>query len=239
MAKFVLVHGAWHGGWCWEKLRPALEARGHTIAAPDLPGHGSDGADPTLVTLDDYRRRVVETVEAQGAPVILVGHSMGGIVVSAVAEAVPDDVAALVYLCAFLPRDGESLSSLEATNPRPTVSPPIERRPDGKSLSVPAEHHKRLFYGNCSDADVAWAQARHRPQPIAPFVTPVALSDARFGRVPKHYVECTGDEAISIELQRAMIAASPGVRVHTMATDHSPFLSDPEGLADVLDRIAA
>ena len=81
MATFVLIHGAWHGGWCWRKVVPHLEAAGHTVIAPDLPSHGDDPTPAAEVTLDDYVRRVCEILDAQDEPVVLVGHSMGGLLV--------------------------------------------------------------------------------------------------------------------------------------------------------------
>ena len=237
MAHFVLIHGAWHGAWCWHKLIPLLEARGHTVSAPDLPGHGNDPLPQAEQSMDGYVGRIAEALKAAPGPVILLGHSMGGMPVSAAAEAMPDRVAALVYLCAFLPRNGEHLMAIEERNPRSTVPPAAEFADDG-TATIPAEKHRALFYGDVSEADMADAQSHLVPQSGAPFMTPVSLSEDRFGAIPKHYVECTEDGAISIELQRDMIAATPGVTVHTMKADHSPFLSDPGGLAEILDGIA-
>ncbi len=237
MATFLLIHGAWHGGWCWEALTPELEARGHEAHALDLPAHGDDPAEPGGVTMDDYVARVTTGLRALPEPAILLGHSMGGMVVSAAAESERGRVRALVYLCAFLPRDGESLASIEHRNPRPTVSSRILADEAGGTLAIAPEHHRALFYGDVDDAVVARAQGRLRPQPMAPFVARLSLGEA-FAGTPKHYVECTRDGAISIELQRDMVAATPGVTVHTLDADHSPFLSHPAALAAILDRIA-
>ena len=236
MAHFVLIHGAWHGAWCWEKLIPLLEAKGHTAAAPDLPGHGDDPAPAAEQSMDGYVARIAETLDAAPEPAILLGHSMGGMPISAAAEAHPDKVSKLVYLCAFLPRDGEHLLAIEERNPRTTVPPAVDFAEDGTGTIAP-EKHRALFYGGVDGAEMAKAQERLVPQSAAPFMAPVALGDA-FAGIPKHYVECTEDGAISIELQRDMHGRYPGVTVHTMKADHSPFLSDPEGLADILDGIA-
>ena len=237
MATFLLIHGAWHGGWCWERLVPELEARGHAAHAPDLPGHGADPAEPASVTMDDYVARVTERLRALPEPAILLGHSMGGIPISAAAEREPDRVRALVYLCAFLPRDGDSLMSLEERNPHSTVGPVAVPDEAGATLTVPRDRHRALFYGDVEEGEMARAQDRLTPQPIAAFAAPVSLG-AAFEGVPKHYVECTRDGAIVIGYQRAMAEATPGVAVHTLEADHSPFLSRPAELADVLDHIA-
>ena len=237
MATFLLIHGAWHGGWCWEALTPELEARGHAVHATDLPGHGDDPADPAGVTMDDYVARVTARLREMPEPAVLLGHSMGGMPISAAAEAEAERVRALVYLCAFLPRDGESLMAIEGRNPRSTVPPHIVADEAGGTLSIAPRHHRGLFYGDVDEAVMARAQERLTPQPAAPFGAPLALGEA-FAGARKHYVECVRDGAISIELQRDMIAASPGVTVHTMDADHSPFLSHPAALARILDGIA-
>ena len=112
MARFVLVHGAWHGAWCFDALARDLAAAGHEVDTFDLPGHGSDATPHDEVTLDTYAQRVAEVIGQDGEPVVLVGHSMGGIVVTQAAELVPERIARLVYLTAFLPKDGESLQYL-------------------------------------------------------------------------------------------------------------------------------
>jgi pimeloyl-ACP methyl ester carboxylesterase len=111
MATFVLVHGAFHGGWCWYKIVPLLEAKGHRVLAPDLPGLGDDHTPLADLSLAAWTDSVAAKLHVLGTPVILVGHSRGGIVISEVAERVPEHVSALVYLTAFLVSDGESLQS--------------------------------------------------------------------------------------------------------------------------------
>ena len=106
MATFVLVHGAWHGGWCWREIVPLLESAGHRVDALDLPGHGDNPAPVSEMTLDANARLVADRVEVVGEPVVLVGHSMGGVSITQAAELVPERIATLVYVTAFLPGDG-------------------------------------------------------------------------------------------------------------------------------------
>ena len=237
MAPFLLVHGAWHGAWCWNKLIPALAERGRKAVAIDLPGGGDDITALAEVTLDLYVQRVVEALEALGEPAILLGHSMGGISITAAAEQAPERIAKLVYLCAFLPRDGESLLGLTALNDPPSVVMETNYSADGLSVTVADASIKPVFYADCSDADVAFAKARLKPLAVQPASATVHTTQARFGRVPRVYIECTEDEAIPIARQRAMAAASPPVEVHTLNTSHSPFFSAPDALADILAKL--
>jgi pimeloyl-ACP methyl ester carboxylesterase len=238
LAQYLLVHGAWHGAWCWSHTADALRAAGHDVTAIDLPGHGSDPLPPAEVTLQHYSDRICETLAPMDGKVIVVGHSMGGLAITAAAEACPEKIAKLVYLTAFLPRNGESLGALEGRNPRPSVLPALvvsETEPTAllqDDLIVP------LFYHDCSEADQQMAVAHLTPQALAPLSAELVLTDERFGSIPRVYIECTDDRAISIELQRDMYTATGVDAVISLDASHSPFLSMPQVLADHLAALA-
>jgi pimeloyl-ACP methyl ester carboxylesterase len=238
MASYVLVHGAWHGGWCWHKLTPLLEAAGHRVDALDLPGHGDDRTPVSGMTLEANAARICGRVEEAGEPVVLVGHSMGGTSITQAAELVPDRIALLVYLCAFLPRDGQSLPELAEGDPATLVLPNLVIDESGGTATV-AEHALRdAFYGACSDEDVDFARTRLVPESLAAIAAPVAITAERCGAVPHAYVECLRDRAIGIDRQREMHAAVGCERVLALDTDHSPFFSAPRELADHLLLLA-
>lgn len=235
---FLLIHGAWHGGWCWQTMVPLLEARGHTVLAPDLPGHGADPTPAPSVTLATYTDFVCDLLSRQPRPVILVGHSMGGIVITQAAEQCPERIESLVYLTAFLPRTGESLMSLASQDRESLVNPnSIEPREDG-TLAFRPEFSREAFYANCSAEDAAFAQARLSVQPAAPLGTPVHTTAERWGQVPRDYIACNRDRAVTPWLQREMLAHLPCRRTFSLDTDHSPFLSAPGPLAEILLQIA-
>jgi pimeloyl-ACP methyl ester carboxylesterase len=234
MKPILLIHGAWHGAWCWSKLLPALKARGIAATAIDLPGQGDDPTPPGEVTLELWSDRIVAALDELAEPAILVGHSMGGIAITAAAETAPESVAALVYLCAFLPRDGETLASLAQGIPPEQTALRQEPVLGGTAIMPVGETVEAAFYGGCSQADIADAKARLRPLPLQPLAAPVRLTPGRTDGIPRIYIECTEDRALPIETQRRMIAATPCQAVHTLAAGHSPFLSMPARLAEIV-----
>lgn len=235
VARFVLVHGAFHGAWCWEFVLPRLESLGHSAVAIDLPGSGADETPADQVTLADCAQRVAEILRA-GEPAVLVGHSMGGVVVTQAVTLARDSIDRIVYVCAFLPRDGESLQSLAGTpegagdqiQAHMVVRPPVAiLPPDGARIAC---------YGTCSPQRADWAIERIGPQPLAPMATPVALSGE--DTLDRHYILTTEDRAILPALQRKMSHDTPCREIAEIASDHSPFLSATDELVALLHRFA-
>ena len=231
---FVLVHGAWHGGWCWYKLAARLRAAGHLVSCPDLPGHGVDRTPTPEVTMNAYVERVASVLDAASEPVVLLGHSMGGAVVSQTAEARPDRIRAAVYLAAFAPAHGQSIFQLARADPDDRMGARMVMSADRKSITLRPETVREGLYADCAEEDVVLAHSLLVPQASAPLGTPLALTDARYGRVPRHYIECTQDLAVSIGAQRTMPGRRGCASVHSLDTSHSPFLSAPDRLAAIL-----
>jgi len=234
MARFLLIHGAWHGAWCWERVAPLLRAAGHTVIAPDLPAHGEDRTPWWRTTLGGYAQRVRDAARPAGR-VIAVGHSLGGLVITEAAAREPELFAGLVYLCAFAPLRGESLLSLGRSDPGTRV--PAAARWGLGAITIRPERASAAFYHACAPADAAAATARLCPTPILPVMQGVRAAAPR--GIPLAYVECTDDRAIPIALQRRMHRRFAMERVVTMEADHSPFLGAPEELAAQLDALAA
>jgi pimeloyl-ACP methyl ester carboxylesterase len=239
MASFLMIHGAWHGGWCFDRLRPALAAAGHAMIAPDLPGMDGDAKALAGVTLDGWADFVIEQARKLPGPVILCGHSRGGIVISQAAERAPDAFAALVYISAVLAQDGRSLYETIASRPaNPAFDAGLTPVGAGLAVAVAPEPAIATFYGRCDPADQIMAASRLMAEPVRPLNTPVRISEARYGRVPRHYVECRYDRTFPLDLQRAMQAPLPCASVTTLESDHSPFLCVPDQLVAALVTIA-
>jgi pimeloyl-ACP methyl ester carboxylesterase len=238
MAAFLLVHGAWHGAWCWDRTADALRAAGHEVTAIDLPSHGDDPTPAATVTLDSYVECIGQALDGIGRPAIVVGHSMGGVAITAAAEAFPEQVAKLVYLAAFLPRNGESLLALEGRNPKPSVPPGLVFSESEPTATMREDLIVPIFFHDCTPEDQQMATSKLTPQALAPMSTEVVLTPERFGSIQRTYIECTDDRAISIELQRDMHGTSGVHEVRSLDASHSPFLSMPDALAAELARLA-
>jgi pimeloyl-ACP methyl ester carboxylesterase len=231
MSTYVLVHGAYHGGWCFEKIVPRLEAVGHTAIAVDLPGHGDNKVPMAEVTLAAYVDHVCSVIEAQNEPVILLGHSLGGMTITQVAERIPDRIAWVVYLTAMMPKDGQNRADLaEYEGPDDMAAKRIISS-DGLSATMSRDVIPPTFYAECPAEDVARAFERLVPQAVEPLRQQARTTPGRFGTVKRAYIECLRDRAIPIAMQRAMIAAQPCDTVLSIDTDHSPFFSAPDELA--------
>lgn len=242
MAQFVLVHGSFHGAWCWERLVPLLEAGGHSVLAPNLPASGGDPAPPENADLDSYATRIAGVIDALAGPVVLVGHSMGGIVAAQVSERRAHRLAATIYINGLLLRSGESLVSFLGAHGSLGVEDLVLKNmqvsPDGTTATFPPAAAPGIFYNTCDPADAAAAVARLRPQRMKVYGDPLELTEARYGSVRRFYVEGLNDNAVSLAYQRAMTEHTPCERVFTLEGDHSPFLYAAGRLAGMLDEVA-
>lgn len=275
---FVFVHGAWHGGWCWSETARLLALQGYPSVALDLPGHAAQAKFPAAyltqpqdaaalatevsplaaLTLNDYRDHtlaVIRGLMASGSgPVILVGHSLGGATLSAVAEADPTVVRRLVYLTAFVPVVLPTvLGYLERSDFAPSEVPPLFVANPATALAARMNHNstdttyraglRSAFYHDVTDDQFTAAANLLTPdEPLQAFTTPVNATTGRWGRVPRTFIRCTADRAIPLAVQDRMIAEAdaftPGNAFvqKTLATSHSAFFSSP---ADLVTHLVA
>jgi len=241
MATFVLVHGAFHGAWCWFKLVPELERRGHAAIALDLPGAGADPKPVEAVTPDDYVERIVDVVLAQSEPVYLVAHSLGGVSATAAAERIPQCLRRLIYLSALIPRNGDTFTDIRTypgypENPGP---PHFEYSDDRRYLTVLPDLARPRWYNDCAENDIAYALSRCTPLPTAVLNAPVRVTSENFGSVPKSYIHASLDHAVVPALQETMAEVAGCQPNYTLPTGHSSFLAAPEKLADILSQCVA
>jgi len=233
MPDILMVHGSCHGAWAFRDLAPALQDLGYTAFGIDLPGHGNNPRPITDITLDLYADAILDAFEDSA---IVLGHSMAGFPISAAAEKAPDRIDRLIYLCAYVPRDGVSLIDMRKEAQRQPILEAVERTADGLGMNILPHRARELFYQDCSDAVVEFAISNLCTQAIKPQATPIQIGE-NYARVPKSYIRCTNDQTIPPEHQLTMVSDWDQKDVYDIARSHSPFFSDPLGLAALIDHI--
>lgn len=230
---FVLVHGAWSGQYAWAKVRLLLEEAGHRVVTFDLPGHADDQTPREQITLATYVAATIQHIEAEVGRVVLGGHGMAGMIISQVAEYIPDRIEQLVYLCAYLPHDGQRV--IDFQDPDSLLPPNLVVSKDHRMATIKPESIVPIFATDCAHSIQELIVARHRPEPLSPFYAPVRLTEANFGQVPKCYIETLHDVVITTSLQRQMLVAN-GTVAHLTALDcgHSPFFARPREVAAIM-----
>lgn len=234
---YVLVHGAWQATYVWDVVRNILIKEGNKVIVVELPGHGSDKTAPQQLSLDVYREGVIEAISKIDGKVILVGHSMGGMVVTAVAEKVPSKISKLVYIGAFLPSSGQALTDLAFSDPDSKLGPLLIPSADQLTLDVKRDSLAYLFINDGSETDKNRVINNYRGEPAIPFTNKVVLTGEGFGAVKKVYIKTLQDIVISPRLQDRMIAGAGIKTVYEISSSHSPFLSQPQAVSDLLLKI--
>ena len=258
MTTFLFLHGSFHAAWNWHKVLPLVEASGHRGIALDLPGHGRDRTPASKVTL---ARCVDHVVDQLDEPAVIVAHSRNGIVASEIAERIPDRCVGLAYLAAYLIPTGHSMMEYALGDTQSLVVQNIDEPPSPKRLawmtrilrlswtrwlaarvlprrlqthSLARRAYTRALYHDCAAEIAELADVLLEPEPNWAGFTPLALTPERYGTVPKVYVECLEDRAVTLELQRRMLADTPCDHVFSLASGHSPFFSQPTQLVQAL-----
>lgn len=234
MATYVLVHGAWHGGWCWQRVTPLLRAAGHEVLTPTLTGLGerSHLANPEI-DLNTHVQDVVNVLEYEDLRnVILVGHSYGGMVITGVAERAADRLAHVVYLDAFVPQDGQALADLVSPQFRDDFQQQAQAT-GGLLPPFPVEQ-----YGVFADADVRWVGPKLVLHPFKTLTTPVRLKSSAALALLRTYIYCNNPAMGVFEAFAERTRSGKGWRYRELATGHDAMVTMPRQLTDLLLEVA-
>ena len=236
---FVLVHGSWQGAWSWDGVRDHLRAHGHRVIAPALPGRGDVGEDRSWIGHDDNVAAVLAAIDADGAdPVILAGHSLGGVTISQVADQRPDRVARLIYCAAFVLDDGESASDVMPEQMRTAITELSTTRPD-RAIPMPWEFWRQNFIQTASEQLARESHERLVPDPYRPVFDPVKLRRPVHRELPATFLAFTQDKTMPPGFWHpGMSGRLNDGAVIEIDGDHQMLLSAPGPLADALHHAA-
>lgn len=234
----VLVHGAFENAQVWGHVTAKLQKDGYKVVTVDLPGRLGNPAAPDKVSLDLYRDVVVKALGTTKRPAVVVGHSFGGIVISAAAEKAPKKIKTLVYLAAYLPHNGDSLVSMAQQDHDAKIGPHLQIQKDKGIATIEYSARADLFANGGPEGLRKAIPDQILDEPLAPLATPVKLSAAKFGKVDKAYIHTAIDQVISPSFQAQMVASTPVRAEYTLQTGHTPFLTDPDGLANDIEKAA-
>jgi len=234
---FILIHGSWHSAWNWHLVVPILSSAGHRVVVIELPGMGRDKTPVHEVTLEKAVAKIVNVLDAVQGKAVLVGHSKNGIMISQAAEYRPDKIEKLVYLAAYLVPDGKTQREYSMQDTEGVLKPFVIKDETTRSTTLQPAIYKEGLYHDCPDYITELAKLILTDEPFVTGVTPLQLTDINYGRVPRVYIECTEDRAVTPFLQRKMYQAMPCEKVYSLPSSHSPFFSMPEKLCDILMQL--
>lgn len=234
MKTFILIHGSWHSAWNWHKVIPLLEAAGHRAIAIDLPGMGRDKTPIENVTMKMSVERICNLVDSIPGKVILVGHSKNGIMISQAAEYRPHKIEKLVYLAAYLIPDKKTQREYSVLDTEGWLKPYVTQHPETNSHSLQSVIYKQGLYHDCDDDITELAKVLLSNEPVESGIAPLELTEENYGSIPRVYIECTEDRAVTPFIQRKMYTEMPCEKIYSIAASHSPFFSKPKELVDIL-----
>lgn len=234
MKTFILIHGSWHSAWNWHKVVPLLEGAGHKAIAVDLPGMGRDKTPINEVRFATTVEKLCDLIDSIPGKIILVGHSKNGIMISQVAEYRPEKIEKLVYLAAYLIPNGKTQREYSVQDTEGVLKPYVQMDERLGAHTLRPEIYKEGLYADCEDDITELAKVLLSHEPVESGVTPLHLTEENYGRVPRIYIECTEDRAVTPFIQRKMYTETPCEKVYSLPSSHSPFFSMPDRLAEIL-----
>ena len=242
---FVLVHPAWFGGWCWQKITPLLRARGYNVHTPTLTGLGERAhlARPEI-GLGVHIEDVSNLLKYEDlSDVVLVGNSSAGMVITGVADQLPERIAQVVYLDAFVPQDGQTMLDIMPPDRRPLMEALVQKEGQGwlvpRIAPLPWEKFVPEAWHITDKADLRWVLPRLRPTPFGHFKEPAHRKNTAAEKLPRTYIRCVQWPNAVFDRYAQEAQKTAGWHYRELATSHLPFVTHPRELADLLIEVVA
>jgi len=244
VSDLVMIHGAWQGSWALAEVIPILEAMGFRCHAVDMPGNGADGVAPKDVSMAMYMAYLRGLLDGIDAPVIVLGHSSGGIIASQLGELEAPRVHGIIYIAGMMLPSGMKFVELVAGYAKKDpaalgIAPHLAWSKDGETSTVKPAAARKIFYQDCSAAKAGAAARQLRPHPERGRDIAARLTKGRFGKIPRAYIEARYDQSVLHKMQRRMQKLVPGARRYSIDTGHAPQLANPDELAKIIGQAIA
>lgn len=231
--KYVLVHGSWQGGWCWKLLAEELLRRGHQVSCPDLPGHGFSSVPLSEVTYASYYQSLVNEILRVDEPVVLVAHSMSGILAAPLLDQYPERISHLFLIAAYVAQNGKSLLDLALAGGPSEIPKILLNDEENKTQRLELRNAKEALYHDCTEEAADWAISQLQAQPTIPLMTPVPWKDSGKTRDKRTYLFCEEDRDVHPLTQSKVLDDYP-CKVVRLKSGHFPFISQPRQVADII-----
>lgn len=233
--QYVLVHGSWQGGWCWDPLAKLLRQEGHNVSCPDLPGHGLSKIALSSVTYDTYYQNLVQEITKYREPVVLVAHSMSGILAAPLLDQYSKHISHLFLIAAFVAQNGNSLLDIALAGGPSEIPHILLHDSENQTQSLDLQKVKNALYHDCSPQVAEWAIPKLQPQPVAPITTPINWVDSGRTLDKRTYILCEEDRDVHPTTQNNILKDYPCQKIK-IQSGHFPFLSQPEKLSTILTQ---
>jgi len=236
----VMVHGAWQASYAWEEVENQLTAQGYQVNVLNLKGHGEDNTPVNELSFSGYVAQVKEVINSFNEPVILIGHSLGGAVITQTAAEIPAKIGKLIYVAGFIPQSGKSVLDYAGIDKASLLGPVLEFSADQTLAGVtnPGINFPKVFIQDGTDKQQKFVLDHYRAEPVIPLATPLKYTTDNYTAAgKKYYVFTTADNAISYPFQQQMAKDAGITRTFTTNSGHSPFISKPSELTSILENI--
>ncbi len=237
MTNYLLIHGSWHGAWCWYKIAPRLEAEGHGVVVPDLPGRILNPAPARRVSLGRMIKDIGARLPADRKTTVVV-HSRYGILASMLAEKFPERIQRTIYLASYMLPTGKRGAEYFRWDRSSHLAPHVTISKLGMWDRLEPQIFRAGLYHDCDEQDNRLGHMLLGPEPLRPVLAKLALTDARYGQVPRAYIRLTEDRAVTPALQDRLLNETKVDRVESIAASHSAYFSRPDELTATILKLS-